>query len=59
LPHQGEIGQVNGTIGGLGAEEFCRFYWKGGLFKSNDVITGADPLAEYEFMLRDMLCNPL
>lgn len=59
LAYQGQIGQINGTIGGIGSMEFYKFFWTGGLFKSNVVISDADPRAEYEFQLLDAAGNPL
>lgn len=59
LVYQGQIGQVNGTIGGIGSEAFYLFYWSSGEFRANVGMTGADGRAEYKFMLLDMLGNVL
>jgi hypothetical protein len=59
LVYQGQIGQVNGTIGGIGSEAFYLFFWNGGAFRANVGMTGADGRAEYRFMLLDMLGNVL
>ncbi len=55
LTHQGEIGQLNGTIGGVGSMAFYEFYWQGGLFRANSVLTDADPQAIFEFALLDAI----
>jgi len=53
LQAQGRIGQVNGSIGGAGAEDFYLFYWAGGQFEANAQLYGADPHDSYQFELID------
>jgi len=53
LQSEGRIGQVNGAIGGAGAEDFYVFYWAGGLFQANAQLYGADPHDSYQFELMD------
>jgi len=45
------IGQVNGTIGGLGSEEFYEFSWAGGAFTVDASVTGANANGSYDFSL--------
>jgi len=53
LQSQGRIGQLNGSIGGAGAQDFYVFYWGGGLFQANAQLYGAPPLDKYQFELLD------
>jgi PEP-CTERM motif len=43
------IGQVTGTIAGLGAEDYYSFLWAGGNFSATASITGASMGASYLF----------
>jgi hypothetical protein len=59
LESQGRVGQVDGSIGGQGSQDFYRFYWAGGVFDANAEIYGANSQADYEFELLDALGNVL
>jgi hypothetical protein len=59
LQSEGRIGQVNGAIGGAGAQDFYLFYWAGGVFQANARLYGADPLDKYSFELLDQHGNVL
>ena len=43
------VGQVTGTIGGLGSEDYYTFYWPGGAFSATASIAGASGGASYLF----------
>jgi len=43
------IGQVTGTIGGFGSQEYYLFNWGGGAFSTTASITGASSAASYLF----------
>jgi hypothetical protein len=45
------IGQVDGSIGGNGSEEFYRFSWIGGLFDASAAVPEANPGGDYVFEL--------
>lgn len=53
LPVVGHIGQLDGTIGGIGSTDFYLLYWQGGAFQASIDVTGASPGATYEFQLLD------
>ena len=43
------VGQVTGTIGGLGSEDYYAFFWAGGAFSATASIPGASAGASYLF----------
>lgn len=53
LPVVGRIGELTGSIGGIGDSDFYQFFWQGGLFASSVRLTGADPDAKFLFQLYD------
>lgn len=57
LPLVGHIGQLDGTIGGIGSTDFYLFYWHGGAFQASIDVAGATPGATYEYELLDAFGN--
>jgi hypothetical protein len=51
LVSEGNVGQIDGSIGGDGAEDFYTFYWAGGLFQADAELYGANASGEYQFEL--------
>jgi len=51
LVSQGRVGQVDGSIGGDGAQDFYQFYWGGGTFQAAADLYGAPSSGQYEFEL--------
>ena len=43
------VGEITGTIGGFGSEEYYGFYWAGGAFSATGSVTGAGSNASYLF----------
>jgi len=43
------VGEVTGTIGGLGSEDYYTFFWPGGAFSATASIPGASDGASYMF----------
>jgi len=43
------IGEITGTIGGNGSQDYYSFFWGGGQFSATATITGANPGASYAF----------
>ena len=59
LPVVGRIGELTGSIGGIGDTDFYQVFWQGGLFASSVNLTGADPDAKFLFRLYDKDLNLL
>jgi hypothetical protein len=57
LPIVGQIGDVTGSIGGVGSTEFYKMFWSGGDFSATMSLTGANADASYLFELLDSLGN--
>jgi hypothetical protein len=52
VPLSDSVGSVSGDISGAGAPtDYYAFQWKGGLFQANATMTGANPLATFDFEL--------
>jgi len=51
LQGTGQIGQVDGTIGGDTATDFYEFYWTGGTMDTDVALSDPDALDAYEFEL--------
>ena len=49
LPSGDLVGQVTGSIGGLGSQDYYSFFWSGGDFSATASITGAPGAASYLF----------
>jgi hypothetical protein len=50
MPSGQPVGYVSGTIGGLGSEDYYKFYWAGGAFNATAEITGTPNAgASYSF----------
>jgi hypothetical protein len=43
------VGEVTGTIGGFGSQEYYLFSWGGGAFSATASVTGASSAASYLF----------
>lgn len=43
LPSNEPVGQVTGTIGGFGTEDYYSFYWGGGFFSATATVTNPSP----------------
>jgi hypothetical protein len=43
------VGEITGTIGGSGSEDYYSFFWTGGQFSATATIIGANPGASYAF----------
>jgi hypothetical protein len=60
LPVTGRIGEVTGSIGGVGSTDFYQFFWsRTGLFQATTTVDTTNPDASYAFELTDGYGNPI